>query len=102
MSSGLDKATVHHVAELARLKITPEEASRFSEQLSDVLNYMRQLDELDTRDVSPTAHALPLCNVLRDDVPRPPLDTQQALANAPRSQDGFFRVPKVLDQGGGG
>ena len=98
MSGKLDEATVRHVAHLARLSITDEEVSRFAGQLSSILGYVEQLDELDTADVPPTAHPLPVKNVLREDSPCPPWDAERALANAPDQQNGFFKVPKVLDQ----
>ena len=98
MKSPLDEAAVRHVANLARLKITDEEVVRYAGQLSSVLSYMEQLNELDTKDVPPTAHPLPLSNVLRPDEVGESLAQDQALHNAPQQQDGFFRVPKVLDQ----
>ncbi len=98
MAQSLDEAAVRHVARLARLKITDAEAALFASQLSKVLDYVEQLNELDTRDVAPTAHALPMSNVFREDVVRPCWTPDQALHNAPDRHDGFFRVPKVLDQ----
>jgi len=98
MAEPLDQATVRHVAQLARLRISDEEVARFAEQLSSILTYVEQLNELDTRDVPPTAHPLPVTNVMRDDAVRPCWEPDTALRNAPQSQDGFFRVPKVLDQ----
>ncbi len=94
----MDEAAVRNVARLARLKITDAEAALFTSQLSKVLEYVEQLNEVDTRDVPPTAHPLPVSNVFREDVVRPSLTTEQALHNAPDRRDGFFRVPKVLDQ----
>ena len=98
MAASLNEAAVRHVARLARLKITDTEAALFASQLSKVLEYVEQLNEVDTRNVPPTAHALPVSNVFREDVVRPSWTTDQALHNAPDHQDGFFRVPKVLDQ----
>ena len=98
MASSLDEAAVRHVARLARLKITDAEAALFASQLSKVLEYVEQLNEVDTRNVLPTAHALPVSNVFREDVVRSSWTTDQALHNAPDHHDGFFRVPKVLDQ----
>jgi len=98
MGSSLDEAAVRHVARLARLKITDAEAALFTSQLSKVLEYIEQLNEVDTRNVPPTAHTLPVSNVFRDDVVRSSWTPDQALHNAPDRHDGFFRVPKVLDQ----
>jgi aspartyl-tRNA(Asn)/glutamyl-tRNA(Gln) amidotransferase subunit C len=98
MASSLDEAAVRHVARLARLKITDAEAALFASQLSKVLEYIEQFNEVDTRNVPPTAHALPVSNVFREDVVRSSWTPDQALHNAPDRHDGFFRVPKVLDQ----
>ena len=98
MGSTLDEAAVRHVARLARLKITDAEAALFASQLSKVLEYVEQLNELDTSNVLPTAHPLPVSNVFRADAIRPTWTADQALHNAPDRHDGFFRVPKVLDQ----
>ncbi len=98
MGSSLDEAAVRHVARLARLKITDAEAALFAAQLSKVLEYVEQLNEVDTGNVPPTAHALPVSNVFREDLVRPSWTQDQALHNAPDRHDGFFRVPKVLDQ----
>ena len=94
----LDAAAVRHVANLARLEMTDEEIERFTEQLSKVLGFVEQLNELDTTDVPPTAHPLPLKNVFRDDTVRAPWEPERAMQNAPQSQDGCFKVPKVLDR----
>ena len=98
MASSLDETAVRHVARLARLKITDAEAALFAAQLSKVLEYVEQLNEVDTRNVPPTDHALPVSNVFREDVVRSSWTPDQALHNAPDPHDGFFRVPKVLDQ----
>jgi aspartyl-tRNA(Asn)/glutamyl-tRNA(Gln) amidotransferase subunit C len=98
MADLLDEAAVRHVAHLARLEVSDEEVARFAEQLSTILAYVEQLNELDTTGVPPTAHALPVTNVFRDDTAHPSWGPDRALHNAPRRQDGFFQVPKVLDQ----
>ena len=99
MPSSLDEDAVRHIAHLARLKVTDEEIARYAGQLSKILGYMEQLNELDTTGIEPTAHPLPVSNVFREDVERTTLTQDEALANAPRQQDTFFSVPKVLDQG---
>ena len=98
MGSSLDQTTVRHVAHLARLRVADDEVARFAEQLSSILTYVGQLNQLDTTDVPPTAHTLPVSNVFRDDTVRACWKPEHALRNAPQSQDGFFRVPKVLEQ----
>jgi aspartyl-tRNA(Asn)/glutamyl-tRNA(Gln) amidotransferase subunit C len=94
----LDEQAVRHVAHLARLTVSDEEVALFSRQLSAILEYVAQLDALDTGDVPPTAHPLPVANVLRDDVVGECVSNEAALANAPDAQGPMFRVSKVLDQ----
>ena len=89
---------VDHVAALARLGITADERARFAGQLSGILEHFRALQALDTEDISPTAQVLDVRNVMRADVARPSLTQAQALANAPRAEDGFFRVQAVLEE----
>ena len=84
---------VLHVARLARLALTEEEIARFQEQLSAILDAVGKVDELDLSDVEPTAHPLELSNVWAADEPRPSLDVEDALANAPDREGGYFRVP---------
>lgn len=98
MPGKIDESQVRHIAMLSRLKPTDEEVRLFSRQLSDILAYVDQLSELDTADVPPTAHALPVSNVFRPDSPHVPLGPDEALANAPQRDGSFFAVPKVLDQ----
>lgn len=101
MAEKIDEAAVRHISHLARLNPTDEEVQLFSEQLSAILAYMDQLNELDTTDVPPTAHALPMHNVFRADEPGGSLPPDEALANAPQRDGNFFAVPKVLDQDSG-
>mgnify|MGYP001595003013 CR=1 FL=1 len=98
MASGIDQTTVRHVAELARLKITDQEAALYADQLSRILDYVRQLNEVPTEGVPPLDHPHALADVLRDDEPRTGWTTQQALHNAPRHERNSFQVPKVLDK----
>lgn len=101
MPRKIDEQQVRHIAMLGRLKPSDEEVRRFSEQLSSILEYVEQLNEVDTEHVEPTAHAVPMSNVLRADEPGACLTPDEALANAPQRDGSFFAVPKVLDQGGG-
>ncbi len=89
---------VRHIAKLARLALTDEEAARYAADLSAILEYAEQLQEVDTDHIPPTASVLPLRNILREDIPRPGLDREDALANAPLRQDGYFQVPAVLEE----
>ncbi len=99
MSQKIDEATVRHIAHLARLELTDAEVAQFSTDLGDILAHVETLNAVDTDGVEATAHALPLANVFRADEPRPSLDHADALRNAPDQEDGYFKVPKVLDQG---
>lgn len=95
----IDRQTVVHVADLARIALTDAEIERFTGQISVVLNAVDRLADVDTSAVSPTASALPIHNVEREDEPRPGLTNAEALANAPKGgRDGeFFRVQEVLE-----
>ena len=95
----IDRATIVHVADLARIALSEEEIARFTGQLSVVLDAVERLKTVDTGEISPTASTLPLVNVQRDDVVRPGLTTDEALANAPKGgRDGeFFRVQEILE-----
>ncbi len=92
---------VRSVANLARLELTEDELGHFEQDLNSILGYVAKLDELDTAGVPPTSHSLPLSNVFRDDEVRPSLSNEEALANAPEHEDGCFKVPAVLQDGGG-
>ncbi len=88
---------VAYVARLARLSLTPEETAQFQRQLEDILAYVGQLAALDVEGVEPTAHAVPARNVFREDVARPGLPPEEALANAPSARQGLFIVPKIVE-----
>ena len=89
----ISRDDVLHVAKLARLALTEEEVDRFGEQLGAILEAVGKVRELDLEGVPPTSHPLDLANVWRDDEPRPSLPLDDALANAPDREGGFFRVP---------
>jgi aspartyl-tRNA(Asn)/glutamyl-tRNA(Gln) amidotransferase subunit C len=93
----ISKDQVKHVANLARLAITEEEAERFTEQLGSIIKFAEQLNELDTDNVEPTTHVLDLKNVMRKDEPKKWLTQEEALKNAPDKKDGQFRVPSILE-----
>jgi aspartyl-tRNA(Asn)/glutamyl-tRNA(Gln) amidotransferase subunit C len=88
---------VDHVARLARLTLTGEDKARIGEQLAKILTYIDTLNRLDTEDVEPTTHAVPVVNVMRDDEVGPCLSPEEALANAPDRVNGFFRVPRIIE-----
>ena len=89
---------VEHIAELAKLNLSEEEKQLYREQLSAILDYANTLQQIDTSAIPPTATVLPLHSVMRADVVQPSLQREDVLANAPASQDGYFRVRAVLDQ----
>ena len=93
----ISREEVQHVARLARLHLTDDEAERMREQLDAILAYIDKLRELDVEGVEPTAHAVPLVNVMRDDALAPCLPQEQALANAPDRAGEFFRVPRIIE-----
>ena len=95
--SRLTREDVQKVARLARLKLREDELERFTSQLGQVLEYVRVLEELDTRDVEPMAHAVEVTNVWRDDAIAPSLTRESALANAPHTDGRYFLVPPILD-----
>ena len=88
---------VQKVASLARLTLAPDETARFVEQLRGVLASIAELDELDTSAVEATSHGVPMIAPLRDDVVVPGLSREEALAQAPRSAEGAFVVPRFVD-----
>ena len=88
---------VLHIARLARISLTELEVSRLSQQLSGILGHFEALSSAPTDGVEPTAHPLPLSNVMRADEVAPSLPRSAVLANAPRQEDGFFRVRAVLE-----
>lgn len=88
---------IDHIAKLARLALTPEEKSKFSQQLGDVLHHIEQLAKVDVTGVEPTAHASPVFNVWQADVPQAGLSVADALRNAPAQRENMIAVPKVVE-----
>ena len=82
---------------LIRLALTPEEEQKFGDQLGHILEHIEKLKELDVSNVEPTAHAVPLTNVLRKDEVRPSIETARILKNAPESARDLFIVPKIVE-----
>ena len=89
-------ADVRHVAKLARLHLTDAEIEKFTHQLGTILEYVNKIGQLDVSNVPPMAHALPIHNVLRDDVVEPGLPLERVLQNAPQRDGDFFAVPKII------
>jgi aspartyl-tRNA(Asn)/glutamyl-tRNA(Gln) amidotransferase subunit C len=95
----ISREEVEHVAALARLGLTAEEIDRMQTQLSRILEAIEQLRDVDTSEVGPTAQVIALENVMRDDLARPGLSREAALANAPEREGPFLRVPTILAEG---
>ena len=94
----IDKQTVKHVALLSRLKLDDKELELYSRQLAAILSYISKLNEIDTKNVQPTTHPLTsLRNVFRKDILKKSLTADDALRNAPAKEDGFFKVPQVIE-----
>ena len=101
MAEKIDQVQVRKVAKLSRLELTEEEISEFTGQLGAILEYVEKMNELDTENVEPLAHCLPVSNVFRPDVIKESIGKQKALANAPQKDGDFFKVPKILDDNSG-
>jgi aspartyl-tRNA(Asn)/glutamyl-tRNA(Gln) amidotransferase subunit C len=89
---------VEHVATLARLSFTQQEKQKLIRELNQILDYMDQLNRLDTSHVEPLSHVVELANAFREDTPRPCLTQEETLRNAPARTEQFFRVPKVIGE----
>ena len=87
------------VAKLARVGLTDEELELYGRQLGDILEHAELVRSLPTEGVPPTSHPLPMVNSFRPDVVTPSLDRDEVLAQAPDHEDGYFRVPRILDGG---
>ena len=93
----LEREAVVHIAKLARVELSEGEIATFSEQLSEIIGHFDALNAVDTEGVEPTAHTLPLRNVMAEDASRPSLPRDKVLALAPNTDDGYLRVLAVLE-----
>ena len=93
----LSREEVRHVATLARLRLTPEEEGRLTEQLENILQYMEKLNQLDISGVEPFSHAVDVVNAFRDDKVTNHPNAEALLANAPDKDQTFFKVPKIIE-----
>ncbi len=100
-SPSIGEADVRHVAKLGRLALSDEQVTHFAGQLGQIMAHIAKLSELDVQGVQPMAHPLDMVNVLRDDVEQPGSAVDAMLMNAPEQEQGFFKVPKVIGDGGG-
>ena len=97
MSKSIDLQLVRHIGKLSRIELSDEQVELFSRQLAGILDYFGKLQELDTENVEPMAHAVEMSNVFGDDEPGQSLSPAEALANAPQRDGDFFKVPKVIE-----
>ena len=101
MADKIDQDQVRKVAKLSRLDLSDAEVEEFTGQLSAILGYVEKMNELDTENVEPLAHCLPVHNVFREDQVKPSLGSEKILANAPQQDGEFFKVPKILNDNSG-
>ena len=94
----LSREEVEHVAQLARMALPDEELERVGKELNRILEHFNRLQELDTDDVEPTSHVLPMTNVFREDQVGESLPLEDVMANAPERSDEFFRVPRIVEE----
>ncbi len=94
----IDRATVDHVARLARLDLSDEERERMTTELGNILEHAAKIQALDLDEVEPTSHAIPIRNVMRPDEVAPSLTQDEALAGAPDVEGGRFKVPRILEE----
>jgi aspartyl-tRNA(Asn)/glutamyl-tRNA(Gln) amidotransferase subunit C len=93
----ISKKDVEYIAALARMHVADDQLEGFTQNLTDIVGYVEQLQKLDLKDVKPTSHAVPLTNALRKDIVKPSLSNADALAIAPESKDGCVKVPLVIE-----
>ncbi|MFH1753666.1 MAG: Asp-tRNA(Asn)/Glu-tRNA(Gln) amidotransferase subunit GatC [Candidatus Omnitrophota bacterium] len=91
------KIDVQYIANLARIRLSEKEAKSFSGQLADVISYIEKLNGVDTNQTQPTTHPLPITNVFKEDKVGESLPLDKVLANAPKKNEAFFKVPKVVE-----
>ena len=95
----IDLKTVQYVADLARIRLSEEEARTFTEQLTKILSYFESLKEIDTDTIEPTSHVIPIKNVFREDLLKESLPQKEVLAIAPKRKGPFVKVLRVIDTG---
>lgn len=93
----ITKEDVEYVAALSRLEFSEEEKGNFTKQLNVILEYVNQLNELDTEGIKPAYHVIPVTNVMRKDEVRPSMNSEKVLVNAPETQEGCFKVPRIIE-----
>lgn len=91
------RETIQHVADLARLNITDAEMDKLTVEMENIISYVDKLNELDTKDVKPMEHVIPIQNVLREDRVTGSFDREVLLKSAPSQENGCYKVPKVVE-----
>jgi aspartyl-tRNA(Asn)/glutamyl-tRNA(Gln) amidotransferase subunit C len=92
-----DRETLRKIAHLARLEFNPDSEKEMLDSVNEILTWVEKLNEIDTTHVEPLTHMSEEVNVMREDVAKPPLPHDRALLNAPKKDDDYFRVPKVIE-----
>jgi aspartyl-tRNA(Asn)/glutamyl-tRNA(Gln) amidotransferase subunit C len=92
----ITREDVEHISWLASIKISDEEKEEFVDQFNSILEYFHQLDEVDTEGIEPTYRVVDLANVFRDDVACKSLTQEEALKNAPKTENGYFKSPRIV------
>jgi aspartyl-tRNA(Asn)/glutamyl-tRNA(Gln) amidotransferase subunit C len=96
--TSISREDVAHLGRLARLELTESELDHYSEQLDLILQSVARISEVAADDIPPMSHPIPMVNVFRDDIVKPSLPREEALAAAPATEDNRFRVPRILDE----
>jgi aspartyl-tRNA(Asn)/glutamyl-tRNA(Gln) amidotransferase subunit C len=97
MKNIISKKDIEYVAKLSRLKLKENEIQKFTTQLNTILEYIEKLNELDTANIEPTSHVVPLVNVRRKDLQKPSPSVEEVLKNAPDKERGYFKVPPIIE-----
>lgn len=93
----ISEKDIAHIASLARIHLEKDELAILTHDLENILHYVKKLEKLDTKNIEPTTHPLPLRNVYREDIIKPSLPQSEALAIAPEKSKGSYKVPKVIE-----
>ena len=96
MKPHITKEQVEHIAWLARIKLTDEEKENLILTFSDILDYFRKIDEVDTSEIDYTFHGVQIKNIMREDIVRPSLSLEEALKNAPKKEKNFIKAPRMV------
>lgn len=93
----ISRQELEHVAKLARLNLTDEEKGKFTDEMAGIIEFVNKMNELDTINIQPTAHVIPINNIFREDIAEPSIDREKILQNAPLQKNGCVVVPKIVE-----